>query len=316
MDFRTEIRLPAGYRGLVNHIRPVLLMGSCFSDNIGGCLLSALFNTLVNPFGPLYNPLSVERAVRMVRDRCITDRVCQDVGHFYSYDAHSRICACDKETLKDMFSRAVEETRSWFEKSPVVILTLGTVRVFTLLSDGLPVANCHKQSGRLFREHTLSLQETVDSLGRTIGMIKEMSPESEIILTVSPLRYPGSDPHSNTVSKSILHLAVEEMTAKHRNVIYFPAYEIMMDDLRDYRFYADDMRHPSAKAVEYIYEKFSDCFFDDATAGIASAASRLTRRALHRSTEPQDMASWKEMDVIHRYPMLDDAFNRFLNYGN
>ncbi len=316
MDFRTEIRLPAGYRGLFNHRRPVLLIGSCFSDNIGHRLLSDLFDAFVNPFGPLYNPLSIERVIGLVREGRVTDRLCRQGDSFYSFDAHSRIAGHDVDSLRKNFDDVITQVRTGLAESPIVIITLGTVRVFHLLSDNLPVANCHKQSGKCFRESMLSLQETTESLDRTVRMIREMSPDSDIILSVSPLRYPGSDAHSNTVSKSILHLAVEEMTSRYGGIIYFPSYEIMMDDLRDYRFYADDMRHPSDKAVEYIYEKFRECFFDDTTAEIAASARRLTRRAAHRSNDPRDVTSWPEMDVIRRYPFLNDAFNRFLNYGN
>ncbi len=233
MRFRTEIDPLPGRRGMIVHGRPLVLIGSCFSDNIGRRLCDDLFETFVNPFGPLYNPLSILRAMRIVAGE----------------DMEPRFCNRD---------------------------------------------------------------ETVRAIGEIVEVIRKVNNDAEIIFTVSPLRYPGTDPHDNTVSKSVLHLAVSEVVGSYPGITYFPAYEIMMDDLRDYRFYADDMRHPSDKAVDYIYDKFSQSFFNESTIMLAGLAHRLTRRISHRTSVPCDMESWPEMTVIQSNPELTTALLRYL----
>ncbi len=315
MQFRTEIPALGGCRGMISHGHPLLLVGSCFSDNIGRELTNDLFDTTVNPFGPLYNPLSILRAFGMLEPGAVPERFCTTDGRFVSFDAHSRISAAGEGELRQKFADCLSRTRSCLREDATVLITLGTTRVFSLKSDGLPVANCHKQSGRLFDERNLDLDETVDILERTVGIIRRFHPGIRIVLTVSPLRYNGTDPHSNTVAKSVLHLATDRIAGSHEGVVYFPAYEIMMDDLRDYRFYADDMRHPSDKAVAYIYEKFSQSFFDDPTMALSAEARRLTRRLSHISDKPRDPSVWPEYAVIQSHPELNGAYQRYLIYG-
>lgn len=313
MQFRTEIQPLEGYRGTIVHGDPILLLGSCFSDNIGRLLADDLFDVSVNPFGPLYNPVSILHVLRMVENGTGDDRFCTSDGCYLTYDAHSRISARTPDDLRQKMVSTVGQTRSLIEGGADVIITLGTTRLFSLVADGKPVANCHKQPGYLFTERMLCLGETVDTLEEIVTIVRRLNPEARLILTVSPLRYPGRDPHANTISKSVLHLAEDEIVRRHEELTYFPAFEIMTDDLRDYRFYADDMRHPSEKGVAYIYEKFSQSFFSEPTMELARQARRLTRRLQHRTDSPRDIDSWPEMSVVRSNPQINDAFQRYLS---
>ncbi len=312
MRFRTEIDPLPGRRGMIVHGRPLVLIGSCFSDNIGRRLCDDLFETFVNPFGPLYNPLSILRAMRIVAGEDMEPRFFNSDGLVCSFDAHSRLSAPSSEEFSSLFRKTVSCTREAMTSAQAVIVTFGTTRVFSLKSDDKVVANCHKQPGNIFSERKIGLDETVRAIGEIVEVIRKVNNDAEIIFTVSPLRYPGTDPHDNTVSKSVLHLAVSEVVGSYPGITYFPAYEIMMDDLRDYRFYADDMRHPSDKAVDYIYDKFSQSFFNESTIMLAGLAHRLTRRISHRTSVPCDMESWPEMTVIQSNPELTTALLRYL----
>ncbi len=315
MQFRTEIPPLGGWQGLIAHGRPVLLVGSCFSDNIGRQLVDDLFEATVNPFGPLYNPLSILRAFSMIESGEVPERVCSSGGRFLSFDAHSRVSGNSPEELLECLRHQVARARKAVERAAAVIVTLGTTRYFTLCSDGIAVANCHKQSGKLFAESRLTLAEASLMINDIVLTIKRLNPEAAIIFTVSPLRYPGSDPHLNTLSKSILHIAVSQAVSQYDRTVYFPAYEIMMDDLRDYRFYASDMRHPSDMAVDYIYENFSQSFFSDSTRDIARGARKLTRRFAHRTDAVRDVMSWPEVSIIQSHPELNEAFQQYMSHG-
>ncbi len=319
MPFRTAVKPLNGYRGLVDHSRPVLLVGSCFTDNVGAMLMRDLFDAEVNPVGPLYNPLSIERFLAMATGELpATPRICGTEGAVHSFDAHSRLTGRTASDTDASLHEALSRTRVALAHASAVMITLGTTRVFTLRDDGLVVANCHKEPAGRFEERNLSVEDTEDALDHIVRMIKGASPEAVVVFTVSPLRYPGRDTHDNTMVKSTLHVAVGRILARYPDdTIYFPSYEIMMDDLRDYRFYADDMRHPSDRAVEYIYGIFGQSFFTDPTMETALRARRLTRRLSHRvshaSSPTDDIHSLPEADILRQSPALERALQRFLN---
>lgn len=283
-------------------------MGSCFTDNIGACMASDLMDVCVNPFGPLYNPLSIRRAVKLITGEIsLSDRLCTCEGRVHSFDAHSRLSGKDEQTVSAALKRSVEGARYSLEQASAVIITLGTTRCFTLRADGEPVANCHKQPASAFTERFLSIGEITDCLCDIIADIARLNPSARVIFTVSPLRYPGADAHINTVAKATLHLAIAETGAE-----YFPAWEIMMDDLRDYRFYADDMRHPSAPAIEYIYSIFSQSYYSAKTIALAERCRRLTRRLGHRAESRPDLSTLPEATVFSEHPFLKERIHDFI----
>ncbi|WP_305116109.1 GSCFA domain-containing protein [Duncaniella muris] len=322
MEFRTVIR-PLCRQGLVEHGSPMLLLGSCFTDNIGKCLRDDLFDVEVNPFGPVYNPMSVLRSLEILRDcQPIREEELIEVeGLYRSFLFHSRYSAVDSAQAADMMAASVLSGHETLKCASVVFLTLGTTRVFRHLASDRIVANCHKQPAKEFESRCLGFDETVAVLAECIELIRGFNPSARIVFTISPLRYLESGAHGNQLIKSTLLLAVDEVVKVFGEDVasYFPAYEIMMDDLRDYRFYAEDMKHPSSQAVEYIYEIFRASYFSPETEKVAAEARALTRRLSHRIVASSTEAGANEIAarqrairaITERYPKLTDAIRRY-----
>lgn len=309
MNFRTEVVPPKGREGMISHSTPILLIGSCFAGNVGERLAGQLFDVTVNPFGPLYNPLSIYEAFAM--QSADEELLVSHEGMFHHFMAHSSLSRRSAHETLLQLDEAITSCREAVSRAGMVIITLGTTRCFRLRRNGRVVANCHKQPASVFEESRLSLSETVGTLRDIVNLIKENAPEGvKILFTVSPVRYLAEGAHSNQLSKATLLLAVEEVCRTFPRADYFPAYEIMMDDLRDYRFYAEDMKHPSPQAVDYIYSLFAATYFAAATAEIAREAGRLTRRLAHKTEgvapDPLELAA----PLLARYPQLTCTFKR------
>lgn len=312
MEFRTPVAPLKGLEGVVGYGAPVVFIGSCFSDNLGAELQADLFDAVVNPFGPLYNPLSIQRAVESLAHGSQPEfQLFENEGRWHSLEFHSRFSAATSDEARRLMSRSVSDGADALKRASAVFITLGTTTVYLLKATGLPVANCHKLPQSRFDLKHLSLDECKTALRETMSKIREINPDAWIIFTVSPLRYLQDGQHANTLIKSILHLAIQEVLGDR--VGYFPSYEIMMDDLRDYRFYADDMKHPSALAVRYIYEIFTQSYMTPETVAVAREGRRLSRRLAHRDFSSQN-TSVKELELLDRYPQLRCGYNRL--YAN
>ncbi len=265
--------------------RPVCVLGSCFADEMAGRLSDAGFRVLANPFGTLYNPASIAEAVRRLDSaEPFTPGDCVEMGAGAgltgSFSHHTRFARPSAEAfLAEANARLTEDAAAWRDCSQV-ILTLGTARVWRALErPGQPVvANCLKRPAREFAHDLLSVDACACLLRDIIGK----HPDKEFLLTVSPIRHLGEGAHANTLSKSILHLAVEEILSECGSAAYFPAYEILLDELRDYRFYADDLLHPAPVAAGIIWERFLDACTDPADRPRILAAERAARATRHR----------------------------------
>jgi hypothetical protein len=265
--------------------RPVCVLGSCFADEMAGRLSDAGFRVLANPFGTLYNPASIAEAVRRLDSaEPFTPGDCVEMGAGAgltgSFSHHTRFARPSAEAfLAEANARLTEDAAAWRDCSQV-ILTLGTARVWRALErPGQPVvANCLKRPAREFAHELLSM----DACARLLRDIIGTHPNKEFLLTVSPIRHLGEGAHANTLSKSILHLAVEEILSECGSAAYFPAYEILLDELRDYRFYADDLLHPAPVAAGIIWERFLDACTDPADRPRILAAERAARATRHR----------------------------------
>lgn len=315
MQFRTEAEPLKGYVGMIDHHAPLLLIGSCFSDNIGEQLRADLFETSVNPFGPLYNPLSILNAVRILsgRKEVSTEDLIQNGGRFLHWDFHSRYSSTEREDASESLKKTVADASDVLRRASCVMVTFGTTQYYTLKNTGRVVANCHKMPADCFEKKTMPLTEVTHVMEEIVNELSHVNPIAKVIFTVSPLRYLSDGLHCNSIIKSTLLLAVDEVVKNHDNCIYFPALEILMDDLRDYRFYADDLKHPSSFAVKYIYDLFSKSFFNQETLIVASEGRRLTKRLGHKpftSSETQDI---KELDILIEHPELTAGFNRMKN---
>lgn len=285
MNFRTEIEPLRGLENTIDHSSEIWTVGSCFADNIGDKLLEGGFNVEVNPLGTLYNPLSILCAVSTLVDgkRYAPADFFEHEGKWRSFDFHSIFARQTAQESADMVNDTLDRLRARLPYLTTLMLTFGSARGFRLNADGRVVANCHKQHPRIFTETVFTLAECSDAILRTIALMRGACPRlSDVILTVSPIRHKAYGLHADRVSKATLLLAVDSICVGDPAASYFPSYEIMIDDLRDYRFYAPDMVHPSPVAVDYIYEKFSDTYFTDATRARAAEHFLAFRRSLHR----------------------------------
>jgi len=283
MKFRTEINLqPSG--AVISLDDRLTLLGSCFSDSIGEKLSDAGFTVLRNPFGTLYNPASIASAVhRLDCGEPFSEQDCimmgAGAGLVCSFEHHTSFARENEEEFLANANARLLESRAAWERSNRVIITLGTAFVWrSLLRDGMVVSNCLKLPSKEFEREMLSVQECASLLKGITGA----HPEKEFIFTVSPIRHLSDGAHANTLSKSTLHLAVEALVAGTEGTSYFPAYELMMDDLRDYRFWAKDMIHPSETAVDYIWEKFIEAYIPLKDLAGLRANEKSSLQARHR----------------------------------
>lgn len=284
MEFRTIVKTGEN-RGWLHHSDKVLLLGSCFSDNIGAKMNGALINATVNPMGTLYNPMSIARAVKRLID--CSPIAGQDLfmqgGVWNSYEFHSRYSMPDKQAAIDRMNQRIVMGHEALHEAQMLTITLGTAMVYRLKATGQVVANCHKVPQHEFERKMATVPEMVQELDDMLSRLHQFNPAMQIIFTVSPIRHVADGLGTNSLSKAALRIAVSEAIAGHSDYCdYFPAFEIMMDDLRDYRFYASDMVHPSDVAIEYIWQAFQATYLDDRSALAVARCERVYRRLQHR----------------------------------
>ena len=269
----------------------VLLVGSCFADEIGEKMVRGGFEAMVNPFGTLYNPASIAASLlRSISEKEYTaDSVeliqSESDGMWHSWMHHSSFSSLDVATLVERINGTTHCVADFLREADVLIVTMGTAIIYRLKETGMLVANCHKQLDSLFVRERLNSYDIVDQWDMLLQLLESVNPKLKVIFTVSPIRHKRDGYHVNQVSKGILLQGVDEIVngkSSNSQCFYFPSYEIMMDELRDYRFYADDMIHPSEKAVEYIWQRFQDTYFDNKTKDAVAKATKEWARHQHR----------------------------------
>ena len=291
MFFTTPVELPCGTFE-ISHRSRLLLVGSCFAGNIGAALLDKKFNVDINPFGVQYNPLSIATVLTRIVDGTPfgddSPELFEHNGKWHSILHHSDFSRDSRETLIECINNRLLMAHDAIGGCNTIIVTLGTAYAYTRNSDNAVVGNCHKLPGNCFTRSLLSIEEITERLSMAMRRIIAINPGVRFIFTVSPIRHLRDGAHDNQKSKATLLLAIERiMQAFPGNANYFPSYEIMMDELRDYRFYADDMLHPSAKAIEYIWECFDRCYFGEGTRRLNTRTAEITRGLAHRPFDPQ-----------------------------
>lgn len=274
----------------IDHQTPLLLVGSCFTDEVGARLQAAGFECLCNPFGTLYNPFSVALCLqKAVNDEPIgSEHLVQHEGLWHSWLHHGRFSDSDKQTVLHSCNEAIHATHHFLQRSPVVFCTFGTAYTF-FLSDpsassamqGRPVANCHKLPAAMFRRRRLSVSEIVECWQPLVSALSV-----PFVFTVSPIRHLTDGAHGNQLSKSTLLLAVDQLVRDSDRCGYFDSYEILMDELRDYRFYARDLCHPTDVAVDIIWERFQQTYMADETRTLARQKEKEWRQRQHRPLHP------------------------------
>ncbi len=273
----------------VGHSDRLLLAGSCFTGHIGGQLAAFKFPVLTNPFGIVYNPASIVRCFErlLAENHFFTGHdIFENTGLWHSWEHHGMYSKPGRdETLAGM-NAAYAESVAFLKKTNRLLLTFGTADVFELQSTGQIVANNHKMPAAFFRERRLSVAEIVEDTTGVLKKIKNQNHDLQVVLTVSPVRHLRGGAVANQRSKAALVLACEEICRQLDFAYYFPAYELLLDDLRDYRFYAPDMVHPSDVAVQYIWDFFSDTFFSEATKRLNERIGKIAAAAKHRPFNP------------------------------
>lgn len=298
MDFRIITDLPPQDGISIGLCTNILLLGSCFAEHIGNRLVRTLpdGNVCVNPFGLLYNPLSINRNLSMLIGE--NSPVAEDAmflgkdGLWHSWLFAGEYSAATYDDCRNTVVAALKHTKSILEKTDLLCLTWGTAHAFFLKErPDFVVANCHKEPQAAFVERRLTVDEVVASTAETINGLRRLRPDLKVILTISPYRYTKLGLHRSTLSKAVLHLAAERVTTMLPGIVYFPAYEIIIDELRDYRFYAEDMLHPTAQAADYVWERFMAWGFMTELKDFAADKTRLIKAASHHMLHPGSAAA-------------------------
>ena len=269
----------------MRHSDKMLLMGSCFSDNIGAKLRDAMVDVLVNPFGTIFNPLSIAGAVDKIIDNAMIAgaELFMSGGVWNSYDFHSRFSMASKDAALQRMNASIGEAHEHLKVCNTLVLTLGTAVVYRRRDTGEVVTNCHKVPQQEFTRRLASVEEITESLTRAVERLHEFNPALRILFTVSPIRHIADGLEMNSLSKAVLRVAVNNVVRQFKGFVeYFPAFEIVIDDLRDYRFYGADMVHPSDVAIEYIWQTFQATYFDDRSTQAIARCERVSKRLKHR----------------------------------
>jgi hypothetical protein len=263
-------------------------MGSCFAHAIGARLEQFKFNAATNPFGTTYNPISIHRQLQwaLTNELPPEKSYATDGELFFNYHLHSQFSSSDKTELESRIEKTIQHSNSFLKRATRILITYGTSWVFESKEGKDIVANCHKQPSYFFEKRLLSPIEIEESFARIYKIIQEKNPQVKIILTVSPVRHIKDTLPLNMVSKSILRIACHTITQQFKDVEYFPAYEMMMDDLRDYRFYKQDRIHPTEEAEDYIWQKFCQSHFDTTTLHFIETWKEIQVALAHKPFHP------------------------------
>ncbi len=313
MDLTTGVPLPVSSSS-ITYSTPVMFLGSCFAGEIGYRMATGKLKVMTNPHGTLFNPFSVAGALdKFISGHHYTpEDIYLHQNRYLSLDHHTAFSSYDRDVLIKRLNETSLAASSFIRETSFLFVTFGTSYVYTMRDSGSIVANCHKLPSSLFSRQQASWSEIAARWRETLDRLAELNPGLRVWFTISPVRHLSDGAHSNQLSKAHLLLAVEELLT-HRSVAgYFPAYEIFMDELRDYRFYAPDMVHPSDTAIDYIWEKFSSVFIESHVLRLWSEAAKITRAMTHRISEGQQEAApfatvmlKKISELKTRAPLID-----------
>ena len=287
MNFRTQVELPERETE-IRHSERIMLFGSCFAENIGNLLKENKFRCDVNPFGVLYNPLSIANALSQILEG--KEYKEEDLfflgGLWHSWMHHSDFSAPSQEEALALINFRLAKAKDNLAKADWLVMTWGTAYVYIHQEMQKVVGNCHKQPARMFERSMLDVGTIVEEWLHVLKKCREANPDLKVLFTVSPIRHAKDGMHGNQLSKATLLLAADELCRRCPDCFYFPSYEIMMDELRDYRFYADDMMHPSKLAVDYIWECFVETYFGKETKRILGEWHEIKNALRHRPFKP------------------------------
>ena len=307
MELVTRVPLEPEQPG-IGYDSKILLLGSCFVEHIGDKLEYFKFHTLQNPFGILFHPAAISGFLEKVRSGYIfsSEDVFQHNERWHSFDAHSDLSHPEKETVLQELNRGLEISRTFLKEATHVVITPGTAWAYSLIETGRTVANCHKVPQKNFQK---SLRQVEEDLTSSVEVIRSLNADVEIIFTVSPVRHLRDGFVENQQSKARLISGVHKVISSSEDCHYFPSYEIMMDELRDYRFYAADMVHPNSIAVDYIWEKFSKVWIAPEAERVMNEVERIRKGLAHKPFNETSEAHQKFLKDLHkRINLLQEMF--------
>ena len=290
LSFRTELKLQA-VKSPIQVQEPILALGSCFAQNISEKLQNLGYHLEINPFGLIYNPLSLSYSLEtLLSSRLWTE---QDLvfyqGQWHSWSHHGHFSQANSQDALNQINQTLEQARQTLARTKYLFLTLGTAWAYTL-DNGQIVNNCHKFPAQHFQRQFLSLDQITQSLGTVLQKIKAQNPQIQVLFTLSPIRHLKDGLIENQRSKASLLLAIHQLIELYPSWIhYFPAYELLLDDLRDYRYYAEDMLHPSPLAQAYIFQQFEQTWLEPKAAPLRKALHKLQLALAHRPKQGEGL---------------------------
>jgi hypothetical protein len=310
MEFRTVLNIaPAPFR--ITYSDPVMFIGSCFAYEIGSQLKEGKMPVMINPSGTVFNPVSVAKTIDSITSgTTVTEKdLYFHNGLWHSFSHYSDFSAATSSEVADKINRRSAQAHEFLKKARYLFITFGTARVYRLKNTGEIVSNCHKLPSDYFTRELLSVNDIVRLWQEKLSNLKTLFPDLRVIFTISPVRHWKDGAHGNQVSKSVLFLAVEELLGHSTSPAYFPAYEIMMDELRDYRFYDEDMLHPSSMAVRYIWEAFTKCYLDTDTIMTWKEAASIVKAVQHRiSCGPEASIKDFALNMLRKISKTEKSF--------
>ena len=300
MEFRTELDPVAEPHGGIDYHSKIVLLGSCFAENIGDKLAYFKFQFLQNPFGVLFHPKALENCILNAINKKVYDAsdLIKSQGLWCSYDAHSRLNDPDQEKVLQHLNRAVNELHEGLKTASHLVISLGTAWAYRHTSLDRLVANCHKVPQREFLKELSSVDSISESLDGIIQLVKSINQEVRIVFTVSPVRHLKDGFTENNRSKSHLLAAVHQLVEPRHKVHYFPSYEYLLDDLRDYRFYKEDMIHPNAIAVDYIWNKFVSTWLSPSVSEVMKTVDQIQKGSAHKPFHADSKEHMRFLEVL------------------
>jgi hypothetical protein len=292
MQFRTQIPL-SKTNNPIDYTSKVLSFGSCFAENMADKFDYFKFQNETNPFGIIFNPVSIEKIIeRTIQEKWFTEKdVFFHNERWHCFEVHSDLSNSDRQELLETLNKAISETQKQLKEATHIIITYGTSWIYKNLESDQIVANCHKVPQKQFSKELLSVDAIQKSIQNTINLIQTLNPEINFIFTVSPVRHIKDGFAENQLSKSHLFAALHQVLKTHNSQFtihnYFPSYEIMMDELRDYRFYAEDMLHPNQVAIDYIWHRFSENYIAETAISIMKEIEEIQKSLRHKSFNPE-----------------------------
>ncbi len=308
MKFRTEI-IPNSQNQGISYSDHTIFMGSCFSENIHNKMESVKLNVSGNPYGIVYNPISLARQLKEITEikTYSPDDLQFKNERWFSYQHHSDYSYADPQECCSAMNTSIQQAFKQFQMASHLFITLGTAWAYSIKETGEWVSNCHKVPARNFDKSILEVTSMVDALSKAIKAIQKINPRIQIVCSVSPVRHLSDGAFENQLSKGRLFEVIHQLRSTNNHITYFNAYELIMDDLRDYRFFANDLVHPSMQAISYVWEKFGSVFFSTQTLKSIQKVEKLIQASNHRPFHPKSEAHQKfieksilEMEKLER----------------